>query len=105
MKRRRFPSVAVLQTGLVLFLCAAGQSQTQGRTIHLPDSLSGVLNPQCVLFDSATDKLFVSGALGRVLLVFDAEGLRKLQRLPVLPPFGDIPSPKGDTSDKTVLGK
>lgn len=43
----------------VVFSFTAAQIET--RTIFLPDSFAGVVNPQCVLYEPDNDKLYVEG--------------------------------------------
>ena len=37
-------------------------------TIYLPDSFGGMLNPQCLLYDSANNTIYVGGANGNCVI-------------------------------------
>jgi YVTN family beta-propeller protein len=59
------------------------QNHHQEGSISLPDSLSGLLEPQAMVMNTVDQTLFVGGAQGEVVIVIDANSRAKLARIPL----------------------
>jgi YVTN family beta-propeller protein len=48
----------------------------------MPDSFCGLLHPQCLAYDSASNTVFVSGQAGDCIIAIDGATNRKMARIP-----------------------
>jgi YVTN family beta-propeller protein len=72
--------VNVLMASLVLLAMTLAFGLEPEWTIYLPDSLSGLPNPQCTAYDPLTDKVYVGGS-GNCVLVIDCATNKKVARI------------------------
>ena len=82
------------QTGnrtLPLILCAMAlvlsatvvRGQLLEKTLFLPDSLGGLTYPQCLVYDSTNNTIYVGGGLGSCLIAIDGVTDRKIARIQI----------------------
>jgi hypothetical protein len=53
-----------LVAGLALLVVSLVSGQVLEKTIYLPDSLSGMPNPQCLAYNSTNNTVYVGGGGG-----------------------------------------
>ncbi|MBN1606622.1 MAG: hypothetical protein JW940_08300, partial [Polyangiaceae bacterium] len=67
---------------LLAVLAAAAMGQWLESTVFIPDSFGGLRRPNCLVYDSADNRVFVAGALTRTILVIDGTDGHRVGRIP-----------------------
>ena len=73
--------VAVLLLAVGCWLSPA-RGQWKETDILLPDSLGGLGSPQCLVYDSANNTIYVGGAGGDCVLAIDGTTNERVARIP-----------------------
>ena len=71
----------VIAAILCLFVALAF-GQLLEKTIYVPDSLGGLLAPQCLAYDSASNTVFAGGGAGDCVVAIDAGSNWRVARIP-----------------------
>ena len=61
---------------------AAIYGQQLGKTIFLPGSAGGLTSPQCVVYNTKNNTIYVGGQYGECVVVVDARTMRRIARIP-----------------------
>ena len=68
---------------LVVFCCLSAVSgQWLETTIYLPDSLGGLTHPQCLVYNTTNNTIYVGGQYGDCVIAIDGATNQRIARIP-----------------------